>query len=56
MSNRFMQPLRIAVQWAFLLFTVYLGMTFYRFVLFARGESGDCESSPHSISPNAWSP
>lgn len=37
MSNRFMQPLRVAVQWAFLLFTIYLGITFYRFVLFCRG-------------------
>ena len=34
-----MQPLRVAIQWAFLLFTVYLGITFYRFVLYCQGES-----------------
>jgi polyferredoxin len=49
MSNRFMQPLRIVVQWAFLLFTAYLGMTFYRFVLFARGESGVFVPRPDGI-------
>ncbi len=36
MSNRFMQPLRIGVAWSFLLFQLYLGVTFYRFVLYLR--------------------
>ncbi len=36
MSNRYMQPLRIAVQWGFLLFILYLGVQFYRFVLYFR--------------------
>ena len=49
MSNRIMQPLRIAVQWAFLLFTVYLGATFYRFVLYCRGGSGDFVPRPDGI-------
>ncbi len=39
MSNRFMQPLRVAIQWAFLFFTVSLGVEFYRFVLYCRGGS-----------------
>ena len=34
-----MQPLRVAVQWIFLIFTVYLGISFYRFVSYCRGES-----------------
>ena len=34
--NRFMQPLRIAVAWGFLLFQLYLGVQFYRFVLHFR--------------------
>ena len=33
MPNRFMQPLRIAIQWFYLLFTIYLGFRFYQFVL-----------------------
>jgi polyferredoxin len=36
MFNRFMQPLRIAVQWCFLLFQLFLGVQFYRFVLHLR--------------------
>ncbi|HEY6873768.1 MAG TPA: 4Fe-4S binding protein [Geobacteraceae bacterium] len=36
MINRFMQPLRIAVAWGFLLFQLYLGVQFYRFVLYLR--------------------
>ncbi len=39
MCNRFMQPLRVAVQWLFLCFIGYLGVEFYRFVLYCRGES-----------------
>ncbi|HEY6839048.1 MAG TPA: 4Fe-4S binding protein [Geobacteraceae bacterium] len=36
MGSRYVQPLRIAVQWAFLLFQLYLGVCFYRFVLHFR--------------------
>ena len=32
MGNRFMQPLRIAVQWSFLVFMLFLGDRFYQFV------------------------
>ncbi|MCM2358626.1 MAG: 4Fe-4S binding protein [Geobacteraceae bacterium] len=36
MFNRFMQPLRLAVAWGFLFFQLYLGIQFYRFVLYFR--------------------
>jgi polyferredoxin len=36
MLNRFIQPLRIAFQWAFLLFQLYLGVQLFRFVLYFR--------------------
>jgi polyferredoxin len=36
MGNRYIQPLRIAVQWGFLLFQLYLGIGLYRFVLHFR--------------------
>ena len=36
MGNRYIQPLRIAVQWGFLLFQLYLGVCLYRFVLHFR--------------------
>src|SRR5512133_1188583 len=42
MGNRFMQPLRIAIQWFYLLFTISLGIVFYRFVLHYQG--GDVSS------------
>ncbi|NTU73811.1 4Fe-4S binding protein, partial [Candidatus Roizmanbacteria bacterium] len=32
MSARYMQPLRILVQYSFLAFMVWLGVSFYRFV------------------------
>jgi polyferredoxin len=34
--TRFMQPLRIAIAWSFFLFQIYLGIQFYRFVLYLR--------------------
>ena len=34
MPNRFMQPLRIAIQWSVLVFCLYLGYRLFRFVLF----------------------
>ena len=49
MSNRFMQPLRIAVQWAFLVFIVKLGIDFYRFVLYCRGGSGTFVPRPDGV-------
>jgi polyferredoxin len=36
MSDKKLQQTRIAVQWGFLLFSLYLGVTFYRFVLYFR--------------------
>lgn len=36
MGKRYLQPLRILVQWGFLFFSLYLGIQFYRFVLHFR--------------------
>jgi len=36
MNKRYMQPLRITVAWGFLLFQLYLGIQFYRFVDYFR--------------------
>jgi polyferredoxin len=36
MGNRFMQPLRITVQWLYLFFIIYLGIRFYQFVAHFR--------------------
>jgi polyferredoxin len=36
MGNRFMQPLRIAIQWLYLFFIVWLGSRFYQFVAHFR--------------------
>ncbi len=36
MGSRFMQPLRIAVQWLYLLFIIWLGSRFYQFVTHFR--------------------
>jgi polyferredoxin len=36
MSEKKVQQVRIAIQWGFLLFSLYLGVTFYRFVLHFR--------------------
>jgi polyferredoxin len=36
MSDKKVQRIRLAVQWGFLLFSLYLGVTFYRFVLYIR--------------------
>ena len=36
MPEKNVQQVRIAVQWGFLLFSLYLGVTFYRFVLYFR--------------------
>ena len=44
-----MQPLRILIQWAFLLFQVYLGVQFYRFVLAIRSGSTPDVARPDAI-------
>ncbi len=36
MGNRFMQPLRIAIQWLYLFFCLWLGWRFFQFVLHFR--------------------
>jgi len=36
MAEKNVQRIRIAVQWSFLLFSLFLGVTFYRFVLYFR--------------------
>ena len=36
MAEKNVQRVRIAIQWGFLLFSLYLGVTFYRFVLYYR--------------------
>lgn len=36
MTKRYVQPLRIAVQWGFFFFVLYLGVEFYRFVRYFR--------------------
>lgn len=36
MSKRYIQPLRLAVAWGFLLFQLYLGIEFFRFVRYFR--------------------
>ena len=49
MCNRFMQPLRVFVQWLFLFFIIRMGIEFYRFVLYCRGESAVYISRPDGI-------
>ncbi|HJV35067.1 4Fe-4S binding protein [Geomonas sp.] len=39
MSDKKVQRFRLAVQWGFLLFSVYLGVTFYQFVLHFRSNA-----------------
>jgi len=50
MTNRYVQPLRIAVAWGFLFFQLYLGVEFYRFVLYLRsGGANSLVSRPAGI-------
>ncbi len=49
MCNRFMQPLRVAVQWLFLLLIVRMGVQFYHFVLYCRGESAVFVPRPDGV-------
>src|SRR5512138_1807716 len=50
MSKRYLQPLRILIQWGFLLFSLYLGIQFYRFVHhFRSGGAAPFVSRPDGI-------
>jgi polyferredoxin len=50
MYKRLMQPLRISIQWCFLLFMLYLGISLYRFVLhFRSGGIAPFVSRPDGI-------
>ncbi|WP_459816748.1 4Fe-4S binding protein [Geotalea toluenoxydans] len=50
MSQRYIQPLRIMIQWGFLLFSLYLGILFFRFVYHLRlGASGPLPGRPEGI-------
>ncbi|KAF0219784.1 MAG: 4Fe-4S [Geobacteraceae bacterium] len=50
MTKRYIQPLRIAVQWGFLLFQLYLGFRFYQFVnYFHSGGTVSFVSRPEGI-------
>lgn len=50
MSKRYIQPLRIAVQWGFLIFSLYLGISFYRFVShFRSGAAGPPPVRPDGV-------
>jgi polyferredoxin len=50
MSKRYIQPLRIAVQWGFLFFSLYLGISFYRFVShFRSGSTGPAPVRPDGV-------
>jgi len=50
MVNRFIQPLRIGIQWAFLLFQLYLGVQLFRFVLcFSTGGAAPFVERPDGV-------
>lgn len=50
MSQRYIQPLRIVIQWGFLLFSLYLGITFYRFIHYFRsGATGSPPLRPDGV-------
>lgn len=50
MGTRFVQPLRIAVQWGFLLFLLLMGYDFYRFVrYFASGGAAPFTARPDGV-------
>ncbi|MFA7405686.1 MAG: 4Fe-4S binding protein [Pelobacteraceae bacterium] len=50
MPSRYMQPLRMLVQWGFLLFMIWLGVSFYRFVLaVSSGVNGTMAVRPDGI-------
>jgi polyferredoxin len=50
MGNRFMQPLRITIQWLYLFFIIYLGFRFYQFVVhFRSGGSAPPVPRPEGV-------
>lgn len=50
MSRRYIQPLRILIQWGFLFFSLYLGIALYRFVQhFRTGASGAPPARPDGV-------
>lgn len=50
MSKRYIQPLRIFIQWGFLLFSLYLGAAFYHFVQYFRsGATGAVPLRPDGV-------
>src|SRR5512138_2313067 len=49
MGYRFMQPLRIAIQWLYLLFIVWLGIRFYQFVSQIRSGTVPAVSRPDGV-------
>jgi len=55
MGSRYLQPLRIAVQWAFLLFCCYLGVRFYQFALYFRS-GGTVSFTPRPPGVEAFLP
>jgi polyferredoxin len=55
MYQRFMQPLRIAIQWGFLLFILYLGIRFAQFVHYFRS-GGSVSFVPRPAGVEAFLP
>lgn len=55
MHNRLIQPIRIAVQLGFFFLTIYLGISFYRFVLYFRS-GGLTPSVPRPAGVEAFLP
>ena len=49
MGYRFMQPLRITIQWLYLLFIVWLGIRFYQFVSQIRSGTAPLVNRPDGI-------
>jgi polyferredoxin len=49
MGNRYIQPLRIAIQWGFLFFQLYLGIALYRFAFHVRHGA----AAPLAVRPDA---
>ncbi len=55
MGNRYMQPLRITIQWLYLFFIVYLGFRFYQFVAHFRS-GGSSPPVPRAEGVEAFLP
>ena len=50
MGNRFMQPLRITIQWLYLFFIIFLGIRFYQFVAHFRNGGSSPPVGPIAMS------